>query len=172
MPRGRSDFPSRSEILQAFANARHTVASRAVVDAVESGGIRVAFRRKLSKAGWARGNFVAIRRTKDFGGMLTTMVHEGQHCLDIQSGIFPAENPGGTICLLAEMIAWKEAARFAVLNGYTHTVAFRMANLAPRELAITIEKQYQKAIGSELSLDQVREVIRKFEERESEIQDA
>lgn len=165
-------LPTRAEILEEFKNAKHTSTSRSVPEMIEAGEAKVQFRRRLAKKGMAWGTSIRILHTRNMGEMLATLVHEGRHCLDIREGRIPADNPSGLVCLIAEMVAWSEAARFAVLNGYSDTVAFKSSVMGPRELAISVEKRYHDAIGIPLDDADLENAIQEFKKRRDEIQDA
>ena len=80
--------------------------------------------------------------------VLSTVVHEGRHALDIGKGVIPA--PGAASLgehAFAELRAFSESSKFAVLNNLDHAEAFRLARLGPQELAISIADSYPHLRG-------------------------
>ena len=79
--------------------------------------------------------------------VLSTLVHEGRHALDVRAGVIPAANPGGAMSLFAEMRAWSSSGNFAVRNAFSNRHAdYGGLWQYPRELAINLgtSKEYRK----------------------------
>ena len=97
----------------------------------------------------AKGDRIYVNSRLPMEDLLTTLVHEGRHQLDIASKVIPRYNPGGRLSLLAEMRAWRDAGRFAAANDFTSVQAFRYGNpnYSLVHMAIEIEKNYLGQIG-------------------------
>jgi hypothetical protein len=145
-----SGFSHTAEaVLGAFRGAEHTPLSREVLDALDSGALRMHLSPGLNVAGTTRSaSEIAVNSTMHMHDVLSTVVHEGRHALDISKGIIPS--PGAASLgdhAFAELRAFSSASDFAKLNNLTHAEAFGLARLAPQELAINIAESYPHLKG-------------------------
>ncbi|MGC3971776.1 MAG: hypothetical protein QM775_31865 [Pirellulales bacterium] len=150
---------TRREIIEAFSNAQHTATSRAVLEGIIDRSIQVRFVKNLNKAGKIIDGVIQVNRTMSMDDILTTLVHEGRHKLDMVAGVIPTRNPGGVLSLVAELRAWKDSGRFAKANQFVRTSDYRFADMGWREMAIELENSYMRQIGRRLTDDEFRSAI-------------
>lgn len=135
---------TRAAIMAAFEAAQHTPLSREVLEAITSGQIRLTLSRRLAAGGTTKSaGKISVNSTMHMDDVLSTIVHEGQHALDMARGIIPKPSAASlTERAFAELRAFSSAAQFAVQNNLTRAAAYGHARLAPRELAISIANSY------------------------------
>jgi hypothetical protein len=130
---------SRAEILAAFRAAHHTARSRAILLAIDTKTMAVVCSARLKGAGRAAYTHITVNRTMNMDDILATLVHEGQHYLDMASELIPPPHLASMEQrLLAEARAHYRAAEFARLNDLVSAQAYRHAQVWPEVLLESI----------------------------------
>jgi RHS repeat-associated protein len=132
------------DILSRFHSSSHTETSGAVSKSIQSGKMKINFDPKMSGGGAAAGTGeITVNSSMNMDDILSTIVHEGRHELDVVAGTIPLPglaSPAQTA--LAEVRAFKAAAEFAKVNNLTNAASFRHAAMGIRELAISVVESY------------------------------
>ena len=136
---------TRQEILRCFREAKHTEASRTIMEAIESGEVKIRFIRNLQVGGRVGDSgTILVNSTMKMDDMLCAIIHEGQHALDMRTELIPPSSQATIVQrAFAELRAHKVAAQFAELNQLTEAGAYRHSLLSPQQLAISIVESYE-----------------------------
>jgi RHS repeat-associated protein len=158
----------RQEILAAFKGAAHTPMSLRVLEALESGALKVVFRVMREKAGFvARAGKMYINKTMSMDDILNTMVHEGTHALDLGKGIIPPFKSAGPLDVaLAELRAFWNALKFAEKNGFAASGMGKFFGYSPASLLNALAMKYRTFAGELLddAIGDGRSVIDRFDD--------
>ncbi len=144
--KGFSNTPD--EILKLLKGASHTKTSGAMLDLIKENKLRLTFDPMHRRSGDAGPAGIIINSSMHPEDVLSVIVHEGRHFMDIQGKIIPPSNPGGKIELLAELRAHRAATEFARLNNM-HKAKPYGHNLDLRDLAIDLVSSdgYAETLG-------------------------
>jgi hypothetical protein len=165
---------SDKELLDAFRNSKHTETSKEVLDAIDSGELKMQYKgagemfqetEDLAIVGYSEGlKTITVNYERNIDDILTTIVHEGQHELDILAKKFDLNNLSQYKIAKAEFRAHKAQGEFAKLNNLKNASSFRYSQMDDTGLIQDIYIRYMDEIGdlSEESLSRaVREGNRK-----------
>ncbi|MEQ1506290.1 MAG: RHS repeat-associated core domain-containing protein [Myxococcota bacterium] len=134
------------EVLGRLQGLTHTAESQAVMDAISSGRLRLVLDATLDVSGTAgSADSILVNNAMLLDDVVTTVIHEGKHALDMAAGTVPA--PGMASLqevALAELRAFTAEMEFAVANNLTTTRAYMNSGALgnPRLLAISIADAY------------------------------
>jgi hypothetical protein len=136
------------EIIEAFKNSKQTEASRKILEALESGKIKLQLDAELTTAGRALSpTEILLRPDMRMQDTLGLLVQEGQHALDMAGGVIPLPKEANALQrLLAEALGWSAELQYLKLNGYTDSATYRLMHIHPMNLLEILGKSY---IGSE-----------------------
>ncbi|MCW5801527.1 MAG: VCBS repeat-containing protein [Deltaproteobacteria bacterium] len=154
------------KILEAFAKATHTPISREVLEAIRSGELKIQFRR-LKEGGKVTKNMtVAVNNRMHMDDVLHTIVHEGQHWLDILRGRIPIPTAATAVQQAeAELRAWWSAIKFAEANNMSTSALAKHFGLDPRDLLVRILTFYKRgaeALGNTVTDTEALEILSRF----------
>lgn len=133
------------EILKRFHGSEHTETSAQVSEALQSGKMKIKFDPKLAKGGTAAGGGkIEINSSMNMDDILSTIVHEGRHELDMAAGTIPLPAVATDAqTALAELRAFRSAADFAKLNNLVKADAFKHAGADPSAVLVGIMDAYK-----------------------------
>lgn len=123
-----------------FSGARHTAVSREILDRITDGTLTVVLDPTLDAYGRTRGRGrITINPRGTLDQVVSTLVHEGQHDLDIVAGIVPPPDRATPFeRALAEARAFWAEAQFARINKLVGSQAFSLVDKGPLELVIAL----------------------------------
>lgn len=106
--------------MAAFRAAEHTAVSREVLQGIEKGTIDAEFKALAGKAGAAVSpGKILVNNTAHMQEVLSTLVHEGQHALDMGKGVIPLPGAANAADVAhAELRAFTSAIDFAKKNQF------------------------------------------------------
>ncbi len=107
-------------------NAKHTNTSQLIADLWSQSKLNVKLDLNLPVAGRTVGDGVGmlINGRMHMEDILSNIVHEGRHTLDIANGLIPKSGAKGEKLLFAEGRAHFDAAEFAKLNDFRNSQSY------------------------------------------------
>jgi len=161
--KANDEVQSATVVWDRFYASIQTATSQMIVHRIEAGELKVEFvsdvDRSYGSAGGVGSIVVSLRGPVD--RVLSTLVHEGQHELDITSGRIP--NPEKeTISAFARALAEGRArfreAEFAGINNLVHSPAFTLYGMSPIAALESIIRS-NRQLADAITDDEFRQIL-------------
>ncbi len=156
---------TREAIMAAFRSAKPTAASRAILEALDSGALRVEFK-ALEKGGTtASATEIVVNNTMHMEDVLDTLVHEGSTRSTLERDHRPPglNLPGYSLVselAHAELRAFSSAIEFAQANQFAISGMKKFYNRNPMSLLVDIAVGYDFALSRAETIDTLNRFLR------------
>ena len=153
-------------IMAAFRSANPTAASRAILDALDSGALRAEFKAMNKGGSTVSATQIIVNNTMHMEDVLHTLVHEGQHALDIGNKVIPPPGlsfPGYSLVselAHAELRAFSSAIEFAQANQFATSGMTKLYNRSSMSLLVDIAVGYDFTLSRAQTIDTLNRFLR------------